>query len=69
LSAGAIARAQRNGEAIAGTVPADSKVEEFAKEVEAAVSAFAVHDADGNLVGVVDRAAVMSVLIGGTEAT
>ena len=29
--------------------------------------AFAVHDADGELVGVVDRAAVMSVLIGATE--
>jgi hypothetical protein len=43
-------------------------VEEFAKEVEAATGAFAVHDADGKLVGVVDRAAVMSVLIGGTVA-
>jgi hypothetical protein len=26
-----------------------------------------VHDADGKLVGVVDRAAVMSVLIGGAD--
>jgi glycine betaine/proline transport system ATP-binding protein len=69
LSAGAIARAQRNGEAIAGTVPADSKVAEFAKEVEASGAAFAVRDAEGKLVGVVDRAAVMSVLIGGTEAS
>ncbi len=69
LSARAIARAQRNGEAIAGSIPADSKVEEFAKQVEASGSAFAVHDAEGNLVGVVDRAAVMSVLIGRTEAT
>jgi glycine betaine/proline transport system ATP-binding protein len=69
LSAGAIARAQRNGEAIAGTVPADSKVAEFAKEVEASGAAFAVRDGEGKLVGVVDRAAVMSVLIGGTEAS
>jgi glycine betaine/proline transport system ATP-binding protein len=68
LSARAIARAKRNGEAIAGSIAADSKVAEFAKEVEAAASAFAVHDTDGTLVGVVDRAAVISVLIGGTEA-
>jgi glycine betaine/proline transport system ATP-binding protein len=68
LSARAIARAKRNGEAIAGNIPADSKVAEFAKEVEASSGAFAVHDVDGKLVGVVDRAAVMSVLIGPTEA-
>jgi glycine betaine/proline transport system ATP-binding protein len=64
LSARAIARAQRNGESIAGSISADSKVIEFAKEVDASPCAFAVHDADGGLVGVVDRAAVMSVLIG-----
>jgi glycine betaine/proline transport system ATP-binding protein len=69
LSAGAIARAQRNGEAISGSIPADRKVAEFAKEVEAASGAFAVHDADGKVVGVVDRAAVMAVLVGGTEAS
>ena len=69
LSAGAIARPQRNGEAISGSVSADKKVAEFAKEVEAAAGAFAVHDADGKLVGVVDRAAVMSVLIGSTQAS
>jgi glycine betaine/proline transport system ATP-binding protein len=68
LSARAIARAQRNGEAIAGSIAADSKLFEFAKEVEAAPGAFTVHDADGTIVGVVDRAAVMSVLIGATEA-
>jgi glycine betaine/proline transport system ATP-binding protein len=68
LSARAIARAKRNGEAIAGNIPADSKVADFAKEVEASSGAFAVHDADGTLVGVVDRSAVMSVLIGPTEA-
>jgi glycine betaine/proline transport system ATP-binding protein len=67
LSARAIARARRNGEAVAGSIAADSKVAEFAKEVEASGEAFAVHDADGKLVGVVDRAAVMSVLIGATE--
>ena len=69
LSARAIVRAKRNGEAISGTIPADRKVADFAKEVEAAAGAFAVHDADGKLVGVVDRAAVMSVLIGSTEAS
>jgi glycine betaine/proline transport system ATP-binding protein len=66
LSARAIARPKRNGETVNGSILADSKVAEFAKEVEASPSAFAVHDADGKLVGVVDRAAVMSVLIGGT---
>jgi glycine betaine/proline transport system ATP-binding protein len=69
LSARAIARARRNGEAIAGSIPADKKIAEFAKEVEASASAFAVHDADGRLLGVVDRAAVMTVLIGATEAS
>jgi glycine betaine/proline transport system ATP-binding protein len=69
LSARAIARDKRNGEAIAGQIPADSKVAEFARDVEASSVAFAVHDADGNFVGVVDRAAVMSVLIGAEEAS
>jgi glycine betaine/proline transport system ATP-binding protein len=68
LSARAIARTPRNGEAVAGSIPADSKVEEFAKKVEASDDAFAVHDANGKLVGVVDRAAVVSVLIGAMEA-
>jgi glycine betaine/proline transport system ATP-binding protein len=67
LSARAIARPKRNGETVNGSILADSKVAEFAKEVEASPSAFAVHDADGKLVGVVDRAAVMSVLIGGVD--
>jgi glycine betaine/proline transport system ATP-binding protein len=67
LSARAIARPKRNGETVNGSILADSKVAEFAKEVEASPSAFAVHDADGKLVGVVDRAAVMSVLIGGAD--
>ena len=69
LSARAIARSRRDGEDIAGSIPADSKVAEFARTVEASSGAFAVHDADGTLVGVVDRAAVMAVLIGGTEAS
>jgi glycine betaine/proline transport system ATP-binding protein len=68
LSARAICRAKRNGEAIDGEIPADRKVAEFAKQVEASGGAFAVHDADGALLGVVDRACVMSVLIGGDEA-
>jgi glycine betaine/proline transport system ATP-binding protein len=68
LSARAIARPKRNGEDITGSIPADSRVAEFAKDVEASSCAFAVHDAEGRLIGVVDRAAVMSVLIGGMEA-
>jgi glycine betaine/proline transport system ATP-binding protein len=69
LSARAIARAKRDGEAISGNIQADRKVEEFARQVEAATGALAVQDADGKLIGVVDRAAVMSVLIGSTEAS
>jgi glycine betaine/proline transport system ATP-binding protein len=68
LSARAIARARRNGEDIAGSIPADSKVAEFAKEVDASAGVFTVHDTDGKLIGVVDRKAVMSVLIDATEA-
>ncbi|MGH6792178.1 MAG: ATP-binding cassette domain-containing protein, partial [Methyloceanibacter sp.] len=69
LSARAIARAKRDGEAIVGDIAADSKVAEFAKKVEAASGAFAVREADGKLIGVVDRAAVMSVLIEAAEAS
>jgi glycine betaine/proline transport system ATP-binding protein len=69
LSARAIARAKRDGETIAGEISADSKVAEFAKEVEAATGAFAVREADGKLIGVVDRAALMSVLIETAEAS
>ena len=69
LSARAIARAKRDGETIAGEISADSKVAEFAKEVEAATGAFAVREADGKLIGVVDRAALMSVLIETAETS
>jgi glycine betaine/proline transport system ATP-binding protein len=69
LSARAIARAKRDGETITGEISADSKVAEFAKEVEAATGAFAVREADGQLIGVVDRAALMSVLIETAEAS
>ena len=69
LSARAIARAKRDGETITGEISADSKVAEFAKEVEAATGAFAVREADGKLIGVVDRAALMSVLIETAEAS
>ncbi len=69
LSARAISRAKRDGETIAGEISADSKVAEFAKEVEAATGAFAVREADGKLIGVVDRAALMSVLIETAETS
>lgn len=69
LSARAIARAKRDGETIAGEISADSKVAEFAKEVEAATGAFAVREADGKFIGVVDRAGLMSVLIETAEAS
>jgi glycine betaine/proline transport system ATP-binding protein len=69
LSARAIARARRNGEAVTGSIPADSKVDQFARKVEDANGALAVHDANGKLVGVVDREAVISVLIGATETS
>ena len=52
-------------------VPNDTAVPGFGLILDSSdpASAFAVHDADGKLVGVVDRAAVMLVLIGAMEAS
>lgn len=64
FSARSIMRAAAPGEAVAGTIPAAAKVRDFAAKVEAAALAFGVADEAGRQIGVVDRKAVMSVLIG-----
>jgi glycine betaine/proline transport system ATP-binding protein len=64
LSARAIMRPV-NGGAIGGEVPAASRVIDIAARVEADGRPFAVVDENGRTVGVVDRAAIMSVLVEG----
>jgi glycine betaine/proline transport system ATP-binding protein len=64
FSARAIMRAAAPGEAVAGVIPAASKVREFAAKVEGSELPFAVADESGRQVGVVDRKSVMSVLFG-----
>jgi len=64
FSARSIMRAAEAGEAVAGVVPAASKVREFAARVEASELPFAVADEAGQRIGIVDRRAVMAVLIG-----
>ena len=67
LSARAIMRDAAAGEQVAGNVSATDKVRAFASRVEASDLPFAVTDETGRQIGVVDRRAVMSVLIGAEE--
>lgn len=67
LSARAIMREAAPGEAVAGEVRAGEKVRTFAARVEASPAPFAVTDEAGRRIGVVDRRAVMSVLLGTEE--
>jgi glycine betaine/proline transport system ATP-binding protein len=67
FSARAIMRAPQAGEAIAGLIPAATKVRDFAAKVEASELPFGVQDDAGRQIGVVDRRAVISVLIGAGE--
>ena len=53
----------------AGRVAADAKVEAVAKDVIAATRPFAVADASGQVVGTLDRATVLEVLVGNGEAS
>ncbi len=64
LSARAIMRDAAAAEPIAGTVGATMKVAEFAARVEASDLPFGVADESGRQIGVVDRRAVISVLVG-----
>ena len=67
FSARAIMRAPKAGEAIAGLIPAASKVREFAARVDSSELPFGVADESGQQIGVVDRRAVMSVLVSAWE--
>jgi glycine betaine/proline transport system ATP-binding protein len=67
LSARAIMREAGPGERVAGVIPAAAKVCEFAARVEGSDLPFGVADEAGRQIGIVDRRAVMAVLIG-TEA-
>lgn len=67
LSARAIMREPAAGEEIGGEVPATAKVYEFAARVEASERPLGVADEAGRQIGVVDRRAVMSVLVGAEE--
>jgi glycine betaine/proline transport system ATP-binding protein len=64
LSARSIMRDVKAGEAVAGTIGATAKVRDFAARVEASDLPFGVADEAGRQIGVVDRRAVVDVLIG-----
>jgi glycine betaine/proline transport system ATP-binding protein len=64
LSARSIMRDVKAGEAVAGTIGAATKVRDFAARVEASDLPFGVADDAGRQIGVVDRRAVVDVLIG-----
>jgi glycine betaine/proline transport system ATP-binding protein len=64
LSARSVMREAGAGEQVGGTVDAAMKVAEFAARVEASDLPFSVTDETGRPIGVVDRRAVISVLIG-----
>ncbi|HEX2840863.1 betaine/proline/choline family ABC transporter ATP-binding protein [Hyphomicrobium sp.] len=64
LSARAIMRDAVPGENIAGLVPATAKVREFAARIEGSDLPLGVADEAGQQIGIVDRRAVMAVLVG-----
>ncbi len=64
LSARAIMRDAAPGESVAGLVPASAKVREFAARIEGSDLPFGVADEAGQQIGIVDRRAVMAVLVG-----
>ncbi len=63
LSARAVMRPARDSEAFAGEVAATDRISEIASLVEGTAAPFAVVD-NGRVVGAIDRAIVMAVLVG-----
>ncbi|WP_029351844.1 ATP-binding cassette domain-containing protein [Bosea sp. 117] len=63
LSARAVMRPVNGTEGVAGSVPANARVASFAQRVEATAGAWAVIE-DGRVLGMIDRAAMMDVLVG-----
>ena len=72
LTVGAIMRPLNGTAAPSSAIPASRRVIDAAREIDASVGDLAVTDADGRVVGVVDRAALMGVLLdaprGGAKA-
>jgi glycine betaine/proline transport system ATP-binding protein len=64
LSVGALMSAAGDDEAFAGELPVDSLIADVAAQVEAQSEAFAVMGADGELVGKLERQAVVDLLVG-----
>jgi glycine betaine/proline transport system ATP-binding protein len=69
FSARSIMRAAAPSEAVGGTISAATKVRDFAARVEGSELPFGVVDEAGQQIGIVDRRAVMSVLIGAEGRT
>jgi glycine betaine/proline transport system ATP-binding protein len=68
LTARGVMRAAAPHEEFAGTVPAAARVGDIADRVEAAAAPHAVIDAEGAVVGAIDRRIVVDVLVGRTAA-
>ena len=64
LSVRALMSPVLEGSHYAGQLQAHSSVAEVAERVEAAGSPFAVVDRDGNVIGQIDRQAVVDILVG-----
>lgn len=64
LTAGSVARPSAEGTQWAGEISADARIEDIADRVEAAGQPFAVVDASGRRVGIIDGRAIIDVLIG-----
>jgi glycine betaine/proline transport system ATP-binding protein len=64
LTVGAVMQAGAPTGQVAGEVAASDRIEQVADRVEAAAQPFAVTDAEGTVVGSIDRRAVVDTLIG-----
>jgi len=68
LSAQAVMRPAAGADGFAGEVAADARIEAIAKRVLAAPRPLAVTDGTGRVIGQIDRAAVLAVLVGDQPA-
>ena len=67
LSARAVMVPVEDGVAHAGRIPAETKIEALAARVIDGDAAFAVTDGEGRVIGQIDRAAVLDVLVSRPE--
>ena len=68
LSAQAVMRSAAGADGYAGAVAADARIEAIARQVMDAARPLAVTDGDGRVIGQIDRAAVLAVLVGDQPA-